>query len=75
MYRFGGQYLDLDTIMLKNISNIGVNFAGAETHDSVANAVMNLDPHTEIGHKLGELFLMYEILWQFKITLLITYKF
>lgn len=58
LYRFGGQYLDLDTVMLKNISLLGPNFAGAETFDSVANAVINLDPHTEIGHKLGELFLM-----------------
>lgn len=57
LYRFGGQYLDLDTIVMKNISNLGVNFAGAETSDSVANAVMNLDPKTEIGRSFGELFL------------------
>lgn len=43
--------------MLKNISNIGVNYAGAESITSVANAVINLDIKTHIGRMLGELFL------------------
>lgn len=57
LYRFGGLYLDLDTVMLKNVSMLGSNFAGAETDDSVANAVINLDIKSKIGQKLSELFL------------------
>lgn len=54
LYRFGGQYLDLDTVMLKNISDLGVNYAGAQSNYSVANAVINLDINTEIGKLIAE---------------------
>lgn len=49
--------MDLDTIMLKNISSVGSNYAGAESKTSIYNAVINLDIKTHIGRKLGELFI------------------
>lgn len=54
LYRFGGQYLDLDTVMLKNITNLGVNYAGAEDGYYVANAVINIDINTAIGKQVAE---------------------
>lgn len=54
LYRWGGQYLDLDTVMIKNISKLGVNFAGAEDGYYVNNAVVNIDIKTDIGKKVSE---------------------
>lgn len=39
--------------MLKNISLLGVNFAGAEDGFYVNNAVVNIDIKTEIGKKVS----------------------
>lgn len=51
--------MDLDTIMIKNISDLGVNFSGAEDKYYVANAVMNMDKNTQIGSKIADLCLTY----------------
>lgn len=54
LYKYGGTYFDLDVISLRNISQLGTNFAGAEHDFSVANAVINVDRKTETGIKFAE---------------------
>lgn len=54
LYKYGGLYLDLDVIMLKNVTDLGINFAGAEHDLSVANAVINVDRSTEIGSNFAK---------------------
>lgn len=46
--------MDLDTIMIKNISKLGANYAGIESEFVIANGILNLDPKTEIGLKIAE---------------------
>ncbi len=56
LHHFGGLYLDLDTITIKNVSFLGTNFAGPETpgpaNTNVASEIMNFDPKTKIGSEI-----------------------
>lgn len=57
LYKFGGLYLDLDTITVKNVSSLGVNYAGPESDFNstlIANGIMHLDPKTQIGKEVAE---------------------
>lgn len=54
LYKWGGTYLDLDVIMLRNLSTIPANYAGAESSTFVAAGVINLD-HEGAGHRLAEM--------------------
>lgn len=54
LYKYGGLYLDLDTVMIKNISSLGSNYAGPESKSTVANGIMHMDPKTNIGRKVAE---------------------
>lgn len=40
LWKFGGIYLDLDVIVLKNLDELPLNFGGAQSADLVANGVM-----------------------------------
>ncbi|XP_030555702.1 lactosylceramide 4-alpha-galactosyltransferase-like isoform X2 [Drosophila novamexicana] len=56
LYRFGGVYLDMDVLQLHSLEDEPLNYAGAETSDSIGNSVISLEPNG-FGHQLGELFL------------------
>ncbi|XP_066137544.1 lactosylceramide 4-alpha-galactosyltransferase-like [Euwallacea fornicatus] len=40
LWKYGGIYLDLDVIVIKNMENLPDNFAGAQSDNLVANGVM-----------------------------------
>lgn len=52
LYKWGGTYLDLDVILLHDLSRIPANYAGAESSNFVAAGVINLAPDGE-GHRLA----------------------
>lgn len=52
LYKYGGTYLDSDFIILKNLSQIGRNWLGAETFWSVNNAVIDFTAHGA-GHAMA----------------------
>ncbi|EDW68208.1 lactosylceramide 4-alpha-galactosyltransferase [Drosophila virilis] len=56
LYRFGGVYLDMDVLSLRTLEDVPLNYAGAESLDSIGNSVISLEPNG-FGHQLGELFL------------------
>lgn len=55
LHRFGGTYLDLDTIVLKSLNDIPPNYVGAEDPDSVCNAILNFADYG-FGHILVDLY-------------------
>lgn len=63
MYKYGGLYLDLDTITIKNISHLGSNYAGVDTmHPNckfINNNVLHFDTKTFVGHDLSKKILLY----------------
>lgn len=50
--------MDLDTLMLKNISSLGSNYAGPESSYTVAAGILDVDIKTEIGRRVAEECLM-----------------
>nr|AEE63354.1 unknown [Dendroctonus ponderosae] len=50
LWKFGGIYLDLDVIVLKSLTTLPENFAGAQSVDLVANGVMGFS-RTGKGHQ------------------------
>ncbi|KAI9581004.1 hypothetical protein GQX74_014387 [Glossina fuscipes] len=54
LWRWGGTYLDMDTIMLRSIENMPPNFVGAESTYYLAAGVMNFAPDG-LGHKISKL--------------------
>lgn len=53
LYKFGGTYLDLDTVMIKSLNDLSSNYAGAEDDINVCNAVLNFS-NEGLGHFLLE---------------------
>jgi lactosylceramide 4-alpha-galactosyltransferase len=53
LWRYGGTYLDLDIVMLKNLNELSPNYAGAESKNYVAVGIINLEHET--GHEIAEL--------------------
>lgn len=49
LWKYGGIYLDLDVVVLKNIDGLNPNFAGLESDQAVAIGIMNFSPNG-IGH-------------------------
>lgn len=49
LYKYGGFYLDLDVIVVKDLETLSGNFAGAESDVNVAAGVLRFSP-TGIGH-------------------------
>uniref|UniRef100_A0A1A9WK52 Gb3_synth domain-containing protein n=1 Tax=Glossina brevipalpis TaxID=37001 RepID=A0A1A9WK52_9MUSC len=58
LWRFGGTYLDTDTITLKSLRYLPPNYAGIETKFNVAAGVMNF-ANDGFGHELAEKCLLY----------------
>lgn len=54
LHKYGGIYLDLDVIVLKNFDKMPPNFAGAESIAWTAVGVMGFESG-EIGHKIVEM--------------------
>lgn len=40
LFKYGGIYLDLDTVTIKSFNDLALNFAGAESQEDVNNAVI-----------------------------------
>lgn len=53
LYKWGGTYLDLDVIVKKSFDNIEPNYAGAESLNTVAAGLINVDYKDE-GHEVAE---------------------
>uniref|UniRef100_A0A1A9ZP82 Alpha 1,4-glycosyltransferase domain-containing protein n=1 Tax=Glossina pallidipes TaxID=7398 RepID=A0A1A9ZP82_GLOPL len=53
LWRWGGTYLDMDTIMLRSIEDMPPNFVGAESTRNLAAGVMNFAPDG-FGHEIAE---------------------
>lgn len=58
LWRFGGTYLDTDTITLKSLEFLPSNYAGIESKFNVAAGVINF-AHDGFGHQLAEKCLIY----------------
>uniref|UniRef100_A0A1A9WK41 Alpha 1,4-glycosyltransferase domain-containing protein n=1 Tax=Glossina brevipalpis TaxID=37001 RepID=A0A1A9WK41_9MUSC len=54
LWRWGGTYLDMDTIMLRSIEDMPANFVGAESGHALAAGVMNFAKEG-FGHEIAEL--------------------
>lgn len=54
LYKYGGTYLDLDVVVLKNLDDAGVNYSGAESDEDVAAGFMNMEPNG-FGHQVAEM--------------------
>ncbi|CAG9830876.1 unnamed protein product, partial [Diabrotica balteata] len=53
LWKYGGIYLDLDTISIKTLEGLPLNFAGLETNVSVNSAILSFNSSVE-GHLLAE---------------------
>lgn len=50
LWKYGGIYMDLDVIVMKNLETISKNFAGAQESESIASGVMGFSSNG-IGHQ------------------------
>lgn len=53
LWRYGGIYLDLDVVVMKEFGPLVPNFAGAESSEDVAAGVIGFD-HQNTGHEFAE---------------------
>ncbi|KAJ8957432.1 hypothetical protein NQ318_004912 [Aromia moschata] len=53
LWKYGGIYLDLDVIVIKNLEHIPLNYAGLESDRNVAAGVLSFAPHG-VGHHLAK---------------------
>lgn len=53
LWKYSGTYLDLDVVMMKPLSSIKSNFAGAESDRFVAAGIINLED--ESGHEIADM--------------------
>lgn len=53
LWKYSGTYLDLDIVMLKPLSVLKPNYAGAESKHFVAAGIINLEH--ESGHEIADL--------------------
>lgn len=58
LYKFGGIYFDLDTIIQKNLDDMPLNFAGAKDNKVIGNAVMGFDS-SDSGHQIVEMLIRF----------------
>lgn len=56
LYKFGGIYLDFNVMVLRNIANLPLNFAGAKSDEWASNDVMGFESDC-VGHKIVEMVL------------------
>lgn len=52
LYKFGGIFLDLDFIVLRNLEKFPPNFAGLESNDVINSAALSLTQNG-IGHEIA----------------------
>lgn len=52
LWKYGGIYLDLDVIVVKPLSSLPKNFAGAESLQSLGSSVLAFDSDSS-GHKIS----------------------
>ncbi|EDW54088.1 lactosylceramide 4-alpha-galactosyltransferase isoform X1 [Drosophila sechellia] len=52
LYRYGGLYLDMDVVVLRNMEKVPPNYTGAESNTHLAAGVMNLAA-TGFGHEIA----------------------
>ncbi|XP_017024672.1 lactosylceramide 4-alpha-galactosyltransferase [Drosophila kikkawai] len=53
LYRYGGLYLDMDVVVLRNMEEVPPNYTGAESNTHLAAGVMSLAA-TGFGHEIAE---------------------
>lgn len=58
LYKFGGIYFDLDTIIQRNLDDMPLNFAGAKDNKVIGNAVMGFDSNN-FGHRIVEMLVRF----------------
>lgn len=58
LYKFGGIYFDLDTIIQRNLDDMPLNFAGAKDNRVIGNAIMGFDS-TGAGHQIVEMLVRF----------------
>jgi lactosylceramide 4-alpha-galactosyltransferase len=55
LWKFGGTYMDLDTVTIKPLKVLEPNFAGTELVDgSISTGIINLEGET--GHEIADMF-------------------
>ncbi|KAH8353247.1 hypothetical protein KR084_009797 [Drosophila pseudotakahashii] len=52
LYRYGGLYLDMDVVVLRNMEKVPPNYTGAESNTHLAAGVMSL-ADTGFGHEIA----------------------
>lgn len=58
LWKYGGTYLDLDVVVMKNLESLGSNYAAAESQQDVAAGVLNFD-HQGFGHDVANICIRY----------------
>lgn len=53
LWKYGGTYLDLDVVIIKPLSVLEPNYAGAESKTAVAAGIINLEGHQ--GHTIADM--------------------
>lgn len=53
LWKYSGTYMDLDIVMMKSLSTMKPNFAGAESNNFVAAGIINFEGET--GHEIADL--------------------
>lgn len=53
LWKFGGTYLDLDTVMLRPLDELESNYAAVESEDVVAIGIINFENVS--GHEIADL--------------------
>lgn len=52
LWKYGGTYLDMDTVSLKSLNELEPNFAGIESKKVVAIGIINME--NESGHEIAD---------------------
>lgn len=55
LYRYGGVYMDLDTVVMQSLTDLTTNYAATEDYEIIGNAVLSFS-HDGFGHILAELY-------------------
>jgi lactosylceramide 4-alpha-galactosyltransferase len=53
LWKYSGTYLDLDVVVMKPLSTMNPNFAGAESNNFVAAGIINMEG--EKGHEIADI--------------------
>ncbi|KAK9883262.1 hypothetical protein WA026_001447 [Henosepilachna vigintioctopunctata] len=53
LWKYGGIYLDLDVVVIKNLESLPPNFSGCQWRNQVAAGILGFEPIGAEGHKLA----------------------